>query len=90
MKRTEYVRTLAEAWATDMFISMLNPELRGPKFDFHTFDIEGFVSNMMGTSFPVNKPITDKEAEQAKQHARCRWNRWIKQIGKGLPTKENQ
>lgn len=83
LSRTDTVQTVAEAIATDLFISMLNPEYRGPKFDYKGFDIERHVEAHIGIS--VSWTLTKKQMEHACTCARRIWTRWITTAGKGIP-----
>lgn len=77
------LKVAADTIALDMFISMLNPEYRGPNFRYASFDIEAFVSNMVGRS--LSWEISQADKEKAGIYARSSWDRWVKTAGKGLP-----
>lgn len=81
--KPERLRIVAEAITTDMFISMLNPAYRGPKFKFKTFNIARYVEAHIFLGLTWN--ISVKEKKEAGRIAKVTWDKWIKRIGKGLP-----
>ena len=51
LNRLERIQDIVHKTASHMFTSMLNPEHRGPKFRFETFDIEGMAETQALLAF---------------------------------------
>jgi hypothetical protein len=83
LSRKDLIETLAANIATDLFISMLNPTLRGAQFSYTAFDIARHVQAMIGTNLAT--PPSKAEEKRAGEVARRTWDRWCKRAGDGLP-----
>jgi len=74
---------LADTIATDLFVTMLNPDNRGLNFRFSLYDIERWVRSRIGIN--LSRPPTAKELIQAGAIGRMKWEELIKQVGDGIP-----
>lgn len=85
LKRSDLVTTIAEKVATDLFLTMLNPKSRSPKFRFSAFAIESWAQRQLGINLP--SAPTAKELEAAATTARQTWSRLVLQVGDGIPKR---
>jgi hypothetical protein len=85
LSRLDLLKTLSENMATDLFIFMLNPKYRGPKFDFEKYDIAKHVRAMIGINLAWKRRPTEAELKKAGEWAKYQWDHWINHIGEGLP-----
>jgi hypothetical protein len=82
MTKREKALDTAARMSIDMFVSMLNPVYRGPKFDFRTHDIGEWVE----VHLPIHVLNPSKAVvKEAVQHARQLWAEWVRRAGEGLP-----
>jgi hypothetical protein len=85
LSRLDHLKTLSENMATDLFIFMLNPEYRGPKFDFKKYDIAKHIQQSISLHLGWKRRPTEVELRKAGEWAKHQWDRWINNIGSGLP-----
>ena len=85
LKRSDLVTAIAGKVATDLFLTMLNPKNRLPKFRFSTFAIESWAQRQLGINLP--SAPTAKELTAAGTTARQTWSHLISQVGDGIPKR---
>jgi hypothetical protein len=85
LKRSDLVKATAEKVATDLFLTMLNPQSRSAKFRFSSFAIESWAQRQLSVNLP--SAPTPKELEIAGTAARQTWERLTLQVGDAIPRR---
>lgn len=79
LSRVDTIAVVAEKVAHHMFVMMLNPEYRGSKFNFATFDIEKHEEASAGLSFL--RPLNVYEMQRHRELARLAWDGLVEKSG---------
>lgn len=79
LNRMERIQDVAYRTASHMFTSMLNPEHRGPKFRFETFDIEGMAETQALLAFA--RRLDADETQTLRRTTRIVWDDMVERSG---------